>query len=662
MKRRILTYSLLLAAIGFASANTNPLKFNTGREDIPSITVTQQATDSECVPRGGLPHFFEKTAKGDSITVAFIGGSITQGDFCYRLQIAKYLENKYPNVKFTWVNAGVSGTGTELAVFRVDDQVLSSNPDLVFIEFSVNGGYIPAMEGIIRKIKEKKGDTDICLLYSASEPHMRSYQKGELPEVVKKEEVLASYYNLPSIHMAVEAAKMEADGKLLWKGAKDDDSDKIVFSVDALHPVKEGGNLYAAAIARGLEKISKTKNDTSASLPVPMLSSKWGNAKMFVPNEICHKHGLWKDVVAADDRRMKSFANWFPTVMTSGHPGSTLSFAFNGDMFGFFDIGGPEMGQLEVYVDGQMIRLKSSKDDTFEYFESTPLTGSHYLNRFNKYCNNRYRPQFTLIKVEDGHHQVTLKVSDSKVDKKKILGESQQKDITENPDKYDKTYFMLGKILIRGNVEECKPIKGLPKMEQQLKWEKKIRDYMERDEEQIALENSTLVVGSSSIDMWKSIESDFPGCNVIRRGVSGTKAIDLFNYRKLLIEPFNPKQIIIYEGDNEIGFKWEIDEMMESMKNLFFEIRRMKPEAKIYLVSVKPSPVRVKSLDKIQTFNRQLKEFVESQPNAGFIDIHTPMLNKDGSVRTELFLQDGLHPAKEGYEIWKKEFGKVIKK
>ena len=159
---------------------------------------------------------------------------------------------------------------------------------------------------------------------------------------------------------------------------------------------------------------------------------------------------------------------------------------------------------------------------------------------------------------------------------------------------------MLGRLLVRGTIAECKPVKGLPKMKQQLKWEKKIKDYMERDAEQAAWPDATLVVGSSSIDMWKSLEEDFADHHVIRRGVSGTKAIDLYNYRELLIAPFNPKRIIIYEGDNEIGFKWEVDEMMESMKRLFHEVRRMKPDAEIYMVSVKPSPVRANVLPKIQ--------------------------------------------------------------
>lgn len=357
------------------------------------------------------------------------------------------------------------------------------------------------------------------------------------------------------------------------------------------------------------------------------------DVKMYIPADVCKKHGLWKNVEAARDSRMKQFADKFQTVMTSSHPKSTLSFGFNGDMFGLYDLGGQEMAQLEIYVDGQMICLKPT--ESAYCYDATALDGSHYIDR----KADQRQMQYFLVKVTPGEHQVTVKISE------------------ENP---EKAYLMVGRLLVRGEISECKPVKGLPKMAQQLKWEKKITDYMKRDDEQAALKDATLVVGSSSIDMWKSLENDFPGKNVIRRGVSGTKAIDLYNYRDLLIAPFNPKRIIIYEGDNEIGFKWEVEEMMEWMKKLFFEIRKMKPDAEIYMVSVKPSPVRASSLPKIQKVNSLIKDFVESQPNAGYIDIHTPMLDADGNVRPELYLKDGLHPAKEGYDIWREEFGKVI--
>ncbi|MDE5661189.1 MAG: SGNH/GDSL hydrolase family protein, partial [Muribaculaceae bacterium] len=368
---------------------------------------------------------------------------------------------------------------TDLGAFRVEEQVMSGNPDLVFIEFSANGAYTPAMEGIIRKIHAHNPDTDICLLSSATEPHMRKYQKGETADVIKGQEALAEHYGLPSVHMARRAADLEAGGKLIWIGSKDAAEGTTVFSTDGLHPAKAGGNLYAMAVARSLEKIAQTPASSRKAFPDPMFGTEWDNARMYNPAEVCKRHGLWKEVEAAKDARMKKFAAWFPTVLTSSHPNSTLSFAFEGDMFGLFDLGGPEMGQLEVYVDGQMIRLKSSRDGSLQYNEATALTGTHFLNRFNRHCNNRYRGQHVLVKVQPGVHQVTLKLSEDKADKKKILGEKQLADITANPDRYDKTYLMLGRLLVRGTIADCKPVKGLPKMKQQLKWEKKINDYMQ---------------------------------------------------------------------------------------------------------------------------------------------------------------------------------------
>ncbi len=667
MRKALYIFLVACSALGVYGMDpdataASPLVFETRQvSDIPVINPDSRTIEGEYEIRGGLPGFFSKVKRGEPVTVAFLGGSITQADYCYRLQLCSYLESKYLGVKFTFVNAGVAGTGADLGASRLQEHVLNQNPDLVMIEFSVNGAYTPAMEGIIRKIKKHDPDTDVCLLYSVTEPQMRLYQQGKLPESVVEEERLAVHYGIPSVHMGKSVAMLEADGQVMWQGMPGEDEGMILFSRDGLHPVATGGSLYAEAVARMLAACGKA-DGKKAVLPEPLYGEEWEQATMYVPAGICKTHGLWKQIKASDGAPAKQFENWFDTVMTSDHPKSTISFAFEGDMFGLFDIGGPEMGQLEVYVDGQMVRLRNVKDKGFEYFEATDLVGSHWLNRFNRWCDNRYRGQHVWVKVAPGLHQVTLKLSEDACDKRKILGEGHLADITANPARYAEKYLRLGRILVRGNVAECKPVKGLPPMKQQLKWEKKINDYMERDAEQAELKDATLVVGSSSIDMWKSLETDFPGKNVIRRGISGTKAIDLYNYRHLLIEPFNPKRIIIYEGDNEIGFKWEVDEMMESMERLFHEVRAMKPDAEIYLVSVKPSPVRENVLGKIQEFNRRLKAFAESQERTGFIDIHTPMLTSDGKVRPELFLSDRLHPAQAGYDIWREQFGKVINK
>ncbi|MDE6196459.1 MAG: SGNH/GDSL hydrolase family protein, partial [Muribaculaceae bacterium] len=296
MKKILLAAALLIGSYTALFADATALTFDTSRSDIPAIELSDNAADDECAIRGGMPHVTGLLKAGKPVTVAFLGGSITQGGFCYRLQLAKWLESRYPGVRFTWINAGVSGTGTDLGAFRVEEQVLSGNPDLVFIEFSANGAYTPAMEGIIRKIHAHNPDTDICLLYSATEPHMRKYQKGETADVIKGQEALAEHYGLPSVHMARRAADLEAGGKLIWKGSKDAAEGTTVFSTDGLHPAKAGGNLYAMAVARSLEKIAQAPASSRKAFPDPMFGTEWDNARMYNPAEVCKRHGLSKEV------------------------------------------------------------------------------------------------------------------------------------------------------------------------------------------------------------------------------------------------------------------------------------------------------------------------------------------------------------------------------
>ena len=74
------------------------------------------------------------------------------------------------------------------------------------------------------------------------------------------------------------------------------------------------------------------------------------------------------------------------------------------------------------------------------------------MNRFNVFCNNRYRGQYQLIEVEPGEHTVSITVSPQKADKQKILGAKNTADILANPQKYDRTVFYLGKLLLRGEL------------------------------------------------------------------------------------------------------------------------------------------------------------------------------------------------------------------
>jgi hypothetical protein len=119
-------------------------------------------------------------------------------------------------------------------------------------------------------------------------------------------------------------------------------------------------------------------------------------------------------------------------------------------MLGIFDIGGPEAGQLELEVDGVSMTMKESSQINF--VAGNDPADPKVINRFNRYCNNRYRGQCAFVKTEPGSHTVILKISNEIPDKAKILGDKQQEDISQHPEKYNRSVFYLGKILIRGEM------------------------------------------------------------------------------------------------------------------------------------------------------------------------------------------------------------------
>ncbi len=250
-----------------------------------------------------------------------------------------------------------------------------------------------------------------------------------------------------SIHLAKEAALLAKENKLIEKGDPKKITNQIVFSQDGVHPLPAGGDLYAMAIARTMTKLSKLKTVKVWKLPPPLFNDNWEDAKMLSPQEVANFSDGWEKL-NPDQIGLDQFKTWFPYLMKAEKPGASFSFTFNGDMFGFFDIGGPEVGQLDLLVDGKSVKLSKLSTDRYQIVDGS----GDQLNSFNVYCNNRYRGQFISILLPKGIHTVSLKISDTIPDKQTILGKNQLVDIKANPQKYNRSVIYLGKILIKGEI------------------------------------------------------------------------------------------------------------------------------------------------------------------------------------------------------------------
>lgn len=171
---------------------------------------------------------------------------------------------------------------------------------------------------------------------------------------------------------------------------------------------------------------------------------------MYVPTDIADFDSRWR-VVETDGTRLNGFRDWFADLVISETPGALFSFVFEGDMFGIFDIGGPECGQIEIRVDGRPMPLREVSEGGFRRYEvSDDQSALSCVNRFNRFCNNRYRGQHAVFAVDPGRHEVQIVLSERSCDKRAILGERNLEDITADPARYAKKSLFLGRILIRG--------------------------------------------------------------------------------------------------------------------------------------------------------------------------------------------------------------------
>ena len=175
-------------------------------------------------------------------------------------------------------------------------------------------------------------------------------------------------------------------------------------------------------------------------------------------------------------------------------------------------------------------------------------------------------------------------------------------------------------------------------------------------------ENAILFVGSSSFRKWTDAEQIFKDYPVVNRGFGGSSLPDVIRYADDIIFPYQPRQILIYCGDNDLAASDTVSVGMvaQRFRQLFSLIRSRLKTVSIAFVSIKPSPARKHLMPKMADANRLIKQFLRKQKKTGFIDVYHPMLLPGGYPNGALFESDSLHMLPAGYAIWKEKIEPVL--
>lgn len=190
-----------------------------------------------------------------------------------------------------------------------------------------------------------------------------------------------------------------------------------------------------------------------------------------------------------------------------------------------------------------------------------------------------------------------------------------------------------------------------------------IQNFKKQDSISFPPKNAILFIGSSSFTKWTDVQSYFPGYTIINRGFGGSTLLDQIRYAADIIFPYQPKQIVIYCGENDLASSDTVTAPMVVDRFIkLYEMIRKKIDAPIVYISMKPSPSRRHLFSKMREANRSIMGFMlqgdmvyNKPPSTNFIDVYNKMLNAEGQPMPEIFSDDSLHMNAKGYAIWQKE-------
>lgn len=362
----------------------------------PDIPYSHNPDSSEELRvRSGLPNFFARVGAGDSVCIGFVGGSITNQSGWRDMTFA-WLQEQYPTAVMSQVNAAVPGTGADFAACRMERDLLSHQPDLIFVEYRVNGGggfEARAIEGLVRQIRQSDPETDICLVYTIGHWMLDVLRNGGQTMFGKIMENMANEYGIPSIDLGVEVIKQLKAGDLVFE-SPDPVEGKLHFSRDGVHPIQEGHALYRDIVARSILKMQDHGTPGVYTIPNPIERYHFSTASLLPITNASYSPG-WVAVDAETDAIYKDDS--FRTgMMLDGAvkcttAGETITVNWEGMLICFTTIPQGDGMAAEVSIDGG-----PPKEYTFKQ-----TSDKRYFARF-----------FYAPEMPSGRHAATLKVTE----------------------------------------------------------------------------------------------------------------------------------------------------------------------------------------------------------------------------------------------------------
>lgn len=314
----------------------------------------------------------ERAKRGEDITIAFIGGSITQGAGAVPINTKCYawktfeglcsLAGKGVDENIHYVKAGVGGTPSELGMIRYERDVCRDGkvaPDIVIVEFSVNdeGDETKGVcyESLVRKILAAENKPAVILLFAvfANDWNLQERlgvvgERYQLPMVSTRDCVVEQFY------------QKSGEGKVVTKNQ---------FFYDCFHPTNIGHQIMADGLVYLMREADRSLMDEDtldlASVPAVIggafeqvwlydRSSEAETVRILSAGDFAETDDELQGVeMDRDLTQTKEFPyNW---KHMKGEKPFVMEICCTGLVMVNKDSGAPDAGCAQVFVDGEAV-------------------------------------------------------------------------------------------------------------------------------------------------------------------------------------------------------------------------------------------------------------------------------------------------------------------
>lgn len=277
-----------------------------------------------------LKNLMKRAAKGESLVIGFLGGSITQGSLsstpktCYAYLVYEWWKKSFPNAAFSFVNGGIGGTTSHYGGARAWKDVLCYRPDIVTVDFSVNDDanefFEETYEGTLRRLLAAPSAPAVVVLNNVF------YDTGKNAQNYHNR--IADHYGIPHVSIKDTVYPDVESGKIV----------RADITPDNLHPNDKGHRLVADEICKLLDSIKaemeeetivgeniegkSTKTEASVLLPAPLTENAYEHSRLI---QIQDNEAIL-DGFLVDPIEKKGMLDIFKNGWTAAHTNDKISF------------------------------------------------------------------------------------------------------------------------------------------------------------------------------------------------------------------------------------------------------------------------------------------------------------------------------------------------